>query len=185
MGIKGIDEQAGLASVAGNQDLYKVILEKYCEQGRDLLSQLRAELWKTDLQLFVIHVHGLKSASKGIGAMEISEKFKEMEFAGKDNNMDLIEEKIRGYLDELDALMTDIENYLQSGGSDKPDVSVLKEMRDKLDDMDVAGFDELLEQVLEGSYAADVAEKLKRMQQLYEDFEFGEVADILEQLIES
>ena len=89
MGIKGIDMAMGLESVNNEEEIYNEILQIYYEDGVEMLKVLKQNIQHTDLKLFITHTHAMKSASKGIGANEVSDRFREMEFAGKDGEMEI------------------------------------------------------------------------------------------------
>lgn len=112
MGIKGIDLAAGLESVNNDEAIFMEILQIYYEDGVAMLKTLRQNLQYTDMKTFIIHTHAMKSASKGIGANEVSERFREMEFAGKDNDMDTIERRLDGCLALFEELLENIKKYL-------------------------------------------------------------------------
>ncbi len=84
-----------------------------------------------DYDGYTIRVHALKSSARIIGAMELSELAKTLEFAGKDKNIALIEEKtgtlLMQYRELAESLKNEEENV--SNESDKPlaDDSMLKD----------------------------------------------------------
>ena len=57
---------------------------------------------------YTTEVHSLKSSAANIGAAEISALAKELEFAGKDKNIDLIEEKTATLLSMYSELLENI-----------------------------------------------------------------------------
>ena len=67
------------------------ILETYYGDLRKKLQRIEQAKKEGDIKNFVIDVHGLKSASASIGAMELSELAKELEMAGKKEQLDFIE----------------------------------------------------------------------------------------------
>lgn len=184
MNIQGIDVAEGLKHSGNDEDLYEEILKIYYEDSEQMLNELNKGLQHTDMKLFITHTHAMKSSSLNIGAVELSEKFKEMEFAGKDNNMDLIEAKLPACLEALGKLREDLGNYFENGdSSDELDVLLIKKMQLALDDMDTDTFDEIFQQMLDKPYNEAVKDIFSQIQIAYDDFDFSTVNDLLEELI--
>jgi CheY-like chemotaxis protein len=78
----GLNTEKGLLNIGFNQDAYAAILNTYYSEGLKYLDMLPDLLEAGDIQLFTTNVHGIKSSSASIGAMEVSGLFKELEFAG-------------------------------------------------------------------------------------------------------
>ena len=187
MNIKGIDILEGLEHANNDEELYQEILQIYYEDSEDMLNQLRNNIQRTDMKLFITQAHAMKSSSRNIGAVELSEQFKEMEFAGKDNDMDKIEAKLPACLDALEEMRNNLKEYLENGGSDddeKPDALFMRKMQSALDDMDTDAFDELLELALSKEYREDVVQQFRKVQEAYDDFDFSKVTDLLEELLQ-
>ena len=164
-------------------------MQIYYEDGDEMLQQLRTNLQRTDMKLFITHAHAMKSSSRNIGAVEVSELFKEMEFAGKDNDMDTIEAKLPKCLDTFEELQNNLKNYLENGedseeDSDEPDILFIKKMQSALEDMDTDTFDEMLEQVFSSQYNENIMEQFNKIQAAYDDFDFSRVNELLEEIME-
>jgi HPt (histidine-containing phosphotransfer) domain-containing protein len=110
--IEGIDYAAGLAQYQ-MEKIYNRILATYVKSAPGLLDTLAA-FSEPDLENYIITVHGLKGASYGIQANVIGDLAKELEFAGKDGNIDLIKQKNQNLIDETNALIGRIATYLDS-----------------------------------------------------------------------
>lgn len=62
---------------------------------------------------YVIEMHALKSSARLIGADEFSELAKELEFAGKENNLVLIDEKTETIFEWYDRIKSDLSRILK------------------------------------------------------------------------
>ncbi len=100
---EGLDVQKGILYCNGI-DQYIKILQGYCEDCDDsgVLAQQLFE--KQDWKNYVIAVHGMKSAMRSIGAMEISELARLLESAGKEGRMDYILENHEKLIEEYKKL---------------------------------------------------------------------------------
>lgn len=185
MEIKGIDMEAGLSSVNGEEEVYNDILQIYYEDGVEMLGVLKQNLQHTDLQLFITHTHGLKSASKGIGANEVSERFKEMEFAGKDGDMARIDDRLPSCLEEFEELLANIKKHLDGGsaGGEDAATATLKKMKAFLEDMDTDVFEELLGDLEKNESDSARVEKLREIRVAYDDYDFAQTITIIDSMI--
>lgn len=92
-GLPGMDTGLGLTYFGGNEEDYLEIVKSFCEEFSLKYRQIGEAYEKKDWKNYVILVHALKGASLTIGSRELSEKAKELEFAGKEGNIPLIGEK--------------------------------------------------------------------------------------------
>ena len=86
----GLNVEAGLMYTCNEEDFYMDLLHDYAESASDKCSELSSYLEKDDLKNYEILVHSLKSASKTIGADEVSEKAKALEQASRDLDKDFV-----------------------------------------------------------------------------------------------
>lgn len=186
MKIKGIDIVAGMESVNNDEEVYQEILQIYYEDGVAMLDVLKQNIQNTDLQLFITHTHAMKSASKGIGADEVSERFKEMEFAGKEKNFNKIEEKFPACLEAFEELLGNLKQYLEGGSvceGESAVAHVLKAMKVSLEEMDTDIFEEYLEKLEKEETDAILQTKLQEIRVAYDDFDFAQTISIIDQLL--
>lgn len=101
-GFEFLDQEVGLEYCAGDEEIYLEILEGYLEEDRrgELARCFEAE----DLPAYRVSAHAVKSTSLTIGATELSEKAKALEYAAADGDMNFIRE----HNDEMIAMYTDI-----------------------------------------------------------------------------
>lgn len=110
---KEIEVKTGIESCGGSAELYQNVVDVFVQEGRKKLPLIKqnykAENW-TD---YIIAVHGLKSSAASIGAIDLSAHAKEMEFAGKDNNIQLIHEKTDALLQEYVQLLQKLTIFMR------------------------------------------------------------------------
>ncbi len=109
--IDGIDMHAAMQYYSGDEEGFADLLELYCMDGKHKTGLLR-ELAQSDLSRYQIEVHGLKSASANIGAMEVSAMAREQEYAAAEGNEACIAEKFPVLLAEYETLLANIEQFL-------------------------------------------------------------------------
>ena len=90
--LEGFNIEQGIINCGGDRETYEEILQVYYESGEGRIEEFAGFLAKKDYKNYIIGVHGLKSSSASIGAMEVSECAKTHEFSGKDEKYEFLHE---------------------------------------------------------------------------------------------
>lgn len=112
MNITGVDTEIGLENVAGDEEVYSLVLTAFVEEERDNIDNLKS-FANSDIQKFTVYVHGVKSACNNIGAVELGEKARLLEMAGKEGDTSYIGETLDSFLSELEEVVNSVEEYLE------------------------------------------------------------------------
>lgn len=80
-----LDTKQGMSVCMGDEAFYFKILKVYLKD--EMVDTLRQDYEEKDWAQYQIHVHGLKNVSANIGAMELSEQFKGLEYAIKNHDI--------------------------------------------------------------------------------------------------
>lgn len=80
-----LDTKQGMSVCMEDEDFYLKILKVYLKD--EMVDTLRQDYEEKDWAQYQIHVHGLKNVSANIGAMELSEQFKGLEYAIKNHDI--------------------------------------------------------------------------------------------------
>lgn len=107
-----LDVKKGVASVGGNENVYRNILNTYYKESLEKIELIRNSLQVKDIATFTVYVHAVKSASASIGADVVSAMFKDLEAAGKSNNLTFIESHVENYLHALKDMTEKVKIYL-------------------------------------------------------------------------
>lgn len=109
--IEGIKWDVAMQFLASKQAIL-ITLEKLNKSGYESASQLRnyyERIKQKDneaMSLFEIKVHAIKSNLKMVGAIELSERAKDLEFAAKGSDADFIFANADQFIDDFTDLMT-------------------------------------------------------------------------------
>jgi HPt (histidine-containing phosphotransfer) domain-containing protein len=78
-----------IASLIGltGEDFLQELVEAYLEDSPHLFNQMRAALSDGNAELFRRSAHSLKTSSASLGALQFSEKARELEMLGKSNRL--------------------------------------------------------------------------------------------------
>ncbi len=196
--IDGIDMDSVMRYYSGDEKGFAELLELYHMDGARKVDLLR-ELVDTDLKCYQIEVHGLKSASAGIGAMEVSALAREQENAAAKGDQAFISEKFSLLMGTYETLLANIGTFLRERGKTEEEREKLPpllpgELRERtakaLDDLEhfrspecAEGVEELLLHELPG----EVEERLMRIREqlkLYEDDNAEELLRALSDILE-
>ena len=107
-GFDFLDQEVGLEYCAGDEEIYREIIEGYLEEDRreELARYYDAE----DLANYRVIAHAIKSTSLTIGATELSAKAKALEYAAADGDIDFIKQNNS----ELVEMYSDILSKIQA-----------------------------------------------------------------------
>ena len=109
---KGFDTGKGISYCAGDTDFYKEMLTDYVKDYAGKKSELDKSFESEDWHDFEIKVHALKSVSKTIGAIPLSEAAFELEKAAKENGADYIKQKYKSFMDDYASVTDNIKRSL-------------------------------------------------------------------------
>ena len=163
------------------QDYYRVIPKK-----ADLIAELfRAEDWCN----YTVEVHALKSASRQIGALALSELAAKMEQAGNSRDDTAIREHTDELLEKYRAYYPVLEPFfaVQEEDGNLPPVSqeLLKElferMRTAVDELDMDEMAEVIAEMKKYSYEGECKEAFEKLQEAVDNIDVDACQEIMDQ----
>ncbi len=186
--IEGLDTETAL-KLLGSEKLYWAVLKDYYRVIKKKMQLIENYEKKEDLQHYTIEVHALKSASRQIGATELSEKAAALEKAGNDQDLT----KIHKYTAEMLELYSDYLRILQPyfpdelpKDSSKEEVSTdslitaFANLREALDNLDMALMEEVIRQMNQYRYVDWQAEMFSQLQSAIEEVDVDTCESILQ-----
>ncbi|MDR1873904.1 MAG: response regulator [Synergistaceae bacterium] len=132
--VKGIDFAAGVESYV-NEGTYLEILRSYLQHIPDLLEKMRSPSRET-LNDYMVTVHGLKGASRGICAGEIGKLAEDLEALARAGNFEAVQAGNGVLIEAVEALLSALRELLQSATGNvarkdrkpRPDTDALKKL---------------------------------------------------------
>ena len=125
MRFVGVDPEVGIRFCQDDKDLYKTILLDYAQNKDEKIKNITDYYNKEDWKNYSISVHALKSTSKTIGAVKLSDCALRLELAANDGNIDLIhlehDNMLEQYKEVVDAILSSLNNK-PSSKKDNSDV---------------------------------------------------------------
>ncbi|MBO7670270.1 MAG: Hpt domain-containing protein, partial [Oscillospiraceae bacterium] len=110
----GIRPEAGLRSCQGDADFYRSVLMEYEREARDKAQKLRETHAARDWKNYGILVHGMKSASRTIGALDLSRVAERMEAASDRGCASVIDQEHENMLLQYGTTVMAIRDLLGS-----------------------------------------------------------------------
>lgn len=181
--IKGLDPEAVGKYQTGDYEDFVELLQIYCMDGKRKTNLLRELLDQKDYKNYEIEVHGLKSASANIGAMEVSRIAKEHEMAVGSGEYSFVEngfsELLSVYIKQLSAIQEYLDNKVEQNiESDLPALEqeeLIKKVREALSQLEMFHNHEcaaIIDELLQYSMKQEFKVKLKEIREqlkMYED----------------
>ena len=155
----------------------------------DLVKMLKriVESNKTgNIKQFVIDVHAIKSTSANVGAMELSELAKQLEFAGKEENREFIDKYINAFVEKCERMLRVLDAFWES----KEDIVIdeeistldnqwLYDIRQACDEMDSAKAYELLEKNKDKRFSQEESDLINKIKEYVNQYDYEEVVSLL------
>jgi len=165
--IPGLDIEKGIKRFDGNEKVYLDVLRSYAAGISSMLDTIEAELYSAafseeNLAGYIIKVHGIKGTSFDIFAEQVANEAKDLEEAGKENNIEYINanhsffmEKARKLVSDIQQMCSNIDNENDKPLKEKPDIKLFHKLIDACDDFDMGGADEVIEELEKYKYESD------------------------------
>lgn len=155
-------------SLVGSMDIYWTIFNKYYSAIESKSAYIKECEQKEDIQNYTIEVHALKSSSKQIGAMELSNMAAELEKAGNDNNLEMIHEKTGEMLNKYYSYLQEFKPFIiidEAPDEEKMPVDLnnvkklLHDLHTAFDELDMDAMEEIVSEL--GKYKFEGRDKEK------------------------
>jgi len=204
--VKGIELAVGLNNVGGNMEVYTSILETYYKETNSKINDLYETIKNKDIQLFITYIHGLKSSSGSIGAEEISNLAKRLEFAGKGNDLEYINNHIDEFADKTLRILENIDifikkkNHKEEQGLLKDieenkiftekkvivpiDKEILMKLEEAFNEVRLEDVEDLLREIIKQNYDQKTTKLITQIQENLEIFEYDNSIQLINKFLE-
>lgn len=159
--MAGIDMAAAMEYACDDVDLYREILSDYRDSIHEKADVIERAAADRDLETFTMEVHSLKSTSKSIGALELSELARKLEeYGNKGNWADILAETpallsvYRGFYDIMAPYCRVKEQRVEKPFDRGEVLSLLGQLLESVDEYDSIRGEEIIKQMSEYSYEA-------------------------------
>ncbi len=101
--LEGIDMEAAIKN-SGSEEAFKTVLKIFFDSIPDKYAELENSYTSGDWENYTIKIHALKSSAKLIGALELSDRAQLLENAGKEGNIQYIQEHYASFMEDYQHL---------------------------------------------------------------------------------
>lgn len=181
--MEGIDTAVGLEYAAQDEELYREVLADYADAIEEQAAVIESALAAGDGETYTIEVHSLKSMSKTIGALALSDMARKLEEAGRSGAWDVIVAETPKLLSVYRGLGAVIGPYLARGEeetetagepADRRAVSELRAvLQGRLDAFDTDGIDEIVAELQGFDLTGDPAVFMRELVSAWSKFDYG------------
>ncbi len=177
-------KQKGKVSQSRNQ---RDILKSYYYQVSEIAENL-PQLYQEDFETFLIQVHGIKGASRNIGAVLAGNLAEQMEQEGKKGNRAYIEDQLEEFSAVLQRTLEWVKKKIEEVPVERPrkeklEKSELVYMAERLEEFELEEAQEELEKVLQYSYSAREEELLFDLERLIVNLEYDEAVKVIREFL--
>ncbi|MDR1812866.1 MAG: response regulator [Candidatus Fibromonas sp.] len=171
MDIEGVDIKKGITLTGGKVKNYLRTLAVFHKDVIQKIEEIKKCLETDNYPLYTIYVHALKSASANIGAGEISEAAKMLEFAGNQEDMKYIRQHNAKFLADLQILLDNISVVISANSENKQEKSMdsnaiknsLLKLKEALGTLDLDIIDETVNDLREFTRMAEIEKILQNI----------------------
>lgn len=167
-------------NLIGSMDVFWTIFNKYYESIESKSAYIKECEMKEDISNYTIEVHALKSSSKQIGAMALSEMAAELEKAGNEKDLAKIHEKTGEMLNKYYSYIHEFKPFIKSsekieGDKLEVDKSQVKEHFKKLheafDELDMDAMEEIVGELSKYNFVDDSKEKFDELKEAVDNLD--------------
>jgi len=185
--IEGIDVKHAMEKMHLEESVYLSILKTYYVDLPGTLNRIVEAKKAGDIRQFIVDVHAVKSTSASIGALELSELAKQLEFAGKEENLEFIDRHINPFVEKCEYMIKVLDEFWESEEDEVTDEDIstldkqwLHDIRQACDEMDSSRASELLEKVRGKRFLQEESELIKKIKEYLEQYDYEKVVSLLE-----
>ncbi|MDE6714173.1 MAG: PocR ligand-binding domain-containing protein [Lachnospiraceae bacterium] len=185
--IEGLDTGYALG-LLGSEKLFWAVLKDYYHAIPKKMERIEEYEKKEQWQEYTIEVHALKSASRQVGALKLSERAENLENAGNRNDSDMIHAltgelllQCRYYQEILRPYFPEEDKTADQGKITKEALAeAFEKISEALEELDMDTAGEMVMKLAEYRYDGWQKELLKKMENAVEDMDVEQCEEIIE-----
>lgn len=179
--IEGIDSASAMKKMHLDEDTYRKILKTYYTDLPSIVDRIISEKEAGEIQKFVIDVHAVKSSSASVGAAGLSELARQLEFAGKDEDIAFIESNLDAFIENCKQMIERLDAFFDSvDESGQKEAGILDrqwlcDVCQACEDMDSSKATKLLEQIQNKRFSGKEEILVEHIKKYVDQFDYDEV----------
>ena len=194
--VDGLNYEEGLSLMAGSLENYMKVLivcVRNISENYNMIDVIRNT---EQMETMALHFHSLKGIFLNIGADDLAEQSKRLEFAAREFENPYVHEMIDGYLDQVKKFHAQLDEaciFYKQQDKNNNDSEVMpasefmqniKELKEYIQDFNYIDIIELLEKMM-GSASSDRQDVLNEVYDNVQNFEYDTALEILNNITEN
>ena len=165
-------------------------LNMFFDTIEDNAAYIESAYRSEDYKLYTIKVHALKSSARIIGALSLSDRFRMMEDAGNEGDIEYIKANIEELMKDYRGFISKLEKLKESGNAaddkDKPDIDpdeladAYEALKELVSMMDYDGVQMVLDQLGENKLPKEDEDRIKELTKNLKLFDWDAMEKLLE-----
>ena len=182
-----IDIETGLRN-NGSENTYLETLKLFAKEAYSYADEIEGYMSSGDIKNATVKIHALKSTARIIGANDMGELAQKLENAGKENDVDTLNEELGGLLDRCrylgDQLGGLVETAEENTGvlgpvDEEMLLSSYAKIRQFAEDCDNASIEEVLNELKGYTIPDNEKERYKELVKASDYFDFDRISELL------
>ncbi|MBR4173710.1 MAG: response regulator [Lachnospiraceae bacterium] len=186
----------GLVHTGGDEKAYHDILNTYYFEGQDRMDGILRQYADQTWDLFEISVHAVKGSSAGVGAMTVSEAYRQLEMAAKEKDISFITSHLDKALNLYRDVLDEIKEYLiskdafreNSQKKDLPleefDIDDMRRLKEYLDGFMMMQLEEELARLKEHNYGEEINSFISGINRACELYDYDRAMELVGEFLE-
>lgn len=183
--IRGVDIREGLLHTGGDLKSYLEILRFTVENSNEYLETMSTHI-HTDLDNYIIEIHGVKGMCYNIGAKECGDMARKLEMAAREGNVDYVIREQVNFESKFQRLLQRISQTLEKEGYKVQNREMttsfseyLTQMEKAIESFDVPTVEKILRRVKKSEWTDDKKEVLGAIEQKVQEFDLEGMMEII------
>ncbi len=186
--VEGLNVSEGVKN-SGSLELFESLLGDFYKLIDMKAEKIEKCVEDNMLHDFTVEVHALKNTARMIGALELSDMFKEMENLGHDEQKEKIEKKLPAVLEKYRSYKPALKPYADKNDCEKKEVPFekvvesLRDVIDAMDNFDVDRADKDMEFIESVKFDEDVRPLIDKLRAYMADIAMDDIVKTSEEII--
>ena len=194
--VDGLNYEEGLSLMAGSLENYMKVLAVSVRNIIENYNMIDVIKSTEQMETMTLHFHSLKGIFLNIGADELAEQSKRLEFAAREFENPYVHEMMDGYLEKVKKFHDQLEKaciFFKEQDKNKSNSEVMpvsefmknvEKLKEYIQDFNYIDIIEMLEKMM-GSASADRQEILNKVYDNIQNFEYDAAYEILNNITEN
>ena len=188
--IDGIDAAIAIKN-SGSEDALLTVLQIFYDSIETKYAEIIDAYSNGDFKNYTIKVHALKSSAKLVGAMDLASKAEKLEMAGKEGNIDYINDNTDELLQDYGEYKVKLAEFLEPDepeGEDKRPVAdenlmdmLYETLLDGAEQMDIDMIEEAFKEISDYAIPENERERFELVKENFDRFDYDGMISVLKE----